>query len=450
MEEEYMMSWKGEFTGRALTSDAGYEFLRYQCEEIGPRMAGTAAEVRARDWICQQLEGMGYQVTVEPFAYPQWLPGEVSLEVLAPVRRSIYCLPLGWAGPGEATASLVSAGYGLRADFAATQVSGQIVLVKNGAPAGRPAIHRSEKYALAQSGGAAALVVMREHPLGVVGIGSVGLSGQLGRIPAVSISFEDGSFLNRCLEAGPVTATVKMASASRPGTSWNLRATLPGTALSHEKVVISAHYDSWYICPGAHDNANGVAVMLDLARILRDFQSPRSFEFLAVGVEELGLFGSYHHAAAHRDELAAVTAVLNLDSLCCYQGDKSLLCNGHPALAEFCRRLLAGMLPDVNVNTRINCYSDHFPFFLQGVPAMHFLAWGRDFYSAYNHTAYDTLDKVTPHNIREATLWAGLVGMELAQNPDLPFGHLTLDEVKRAVDAQDLRSGLELAGRYPK
>jgi len=444
------MSWKEALIGRALASDAGYEFLRYQCEEIGPRMAGTAAEIRARDWICQQLQGMDYQVTLEPFAYPQWVPGEVGLEVLTPVRRRIPCLPLGWAGPGEATSSMVSAGYGLRSDFGAASVARQIVLVKNGAPAGQRAIHRSEKYALAQSGGAAALVLMREHPLGVVGIGSVGLSGQLGCIPAVSVSFEDGSFLARCLERGPVTATVKMASASRPGTSWNLRATLPGAALAHEKVVICAHYDSWYICPGAHDNANGVAVMLDLARILRGFPGARSFEFLALGVEELGLFGSYHHAAAHRDELASVAGVLNLDSLCCYQGDKLLLCNGHPALAEFSRRLLSDLLPDVNVNTRINCYSDHFPFFLQGVPAMHFLAWGRDFYSAYNHTAYDTLDKVTPHNIREATLWAGLVAMELAQRPDLPFGHLTPDEVKRAIDAQELRSGLELAGRYPQ
>jgi hypothetical protein len=46
----------------------------------------------------------------------------------------------------------------------------------------------------------------------------------------------------------------------------NIEVTLPGTSRAGEIVVIGAHYDTVKGCPGANDNATGIAALLALAR----------------------------------------------------------------------------------------------------------------------------------------------------------------------------------------
>jgi hypothetical protein len=50
----------------------------------------------------------------------------------------------------------------------------------------------------------------------------------------------------------------------------NLIAEIPGSPRASEIVVIGAHYDTVYDCPGADDNTSGVAALLELARLLKD------------------------------------------------------------------------------------------------------------------------------------------------------------------------------------
>ena len=49
----------------------------------------------------------------------------------------------------------------------------------------------------------------------------------------------------------------------------NIIATRTGTTLPHERVCVVAHYDTVAASPGADDNASGVAVLLELAELLR-------------------------------------------------------------------------------------------------------------------------------------------------------------------------------------
>ncbi len=58
-----------------------------------------------------------------------------------------------------------------------------------------------------------------------------------------------------------------------------------------EAVVVFAHLDSAW-SPGADDNASGVAVVLELARVLSPSPRPFTYAFVAVGGEEEGLWGS--------------------------------------------------------------------------------------------------------------------------------------------------------------
>lgn len=87
----------------------------------------------------------------------------------------------------------------------------------------------------------------------------------------------------------------------------NIVATLPGrlTGDNERVYVISGHYDSRVsdimdatsFAPGANDDATGVAVVLELARIMSKYEFDATLVFMAVAGEEQGLIGARQWAA---------------------------------------------------------------------------------------------------------------------------------------------------------
>jgi len=61
-------------------------------------------------------------------------------------------------------------------------------------------------------------------------------------------------------------------------------------------LVIGAHYDTISESPGADDNASGLAVLLELARILAPLRGKLTPQFVAFSLEEEGFLGSDHYA----------------------------------------------------------------------------------------------------------------------------------------------------------
>jgi hypothetical protein len=78
---------------------------------------------------------------------------------------------------------------------------------------------------------------------------------------------------------------------------------------SDEVVLISAHHDAWYV--GADDNASGVAILLESARLLQDQRPARTIRVVSFDQEETGLYGARRHYEAHGD----IVAVVNMDSV---------------------------------------------------------------------------------------------------------------------------------------
>jgi Zn-dependent M28 family amino/carboxypeptidase len=81
----------------------------------------------------------------------------------------------------------------------------------------------------------------------------------------------------------------------------NIIATRAGVHFPDQRVMVVAHYDTVSNSPGADDNASGVAVLLELAAVLKSLSFERSVQFIAVNLEErqregpldeAGLFGS--------------------------------------------------------------------------------------------------------------------------------------------------------------
>ncbi|GGX80760.1 hypothetical protein GCM10007160_04950 [Litchfieldella qijiaojingensis] len=72
----------------------------------------------------------------------------------------------------------------------------------------------------------------------------------------------------------------------------NIEVTIRGSYLSEGSLVIGAHYDTVQGTPGADDNASGVAVLLELARLLNEMEPRRSIHLVAFANEEMPFFGS--------------------------------------------------------------------------------------------------------------------------------------------------------------
>ena len=90
--------------------------------------------------------------------------------------------------------------------------------------------------------------------------------------------------------------------AVREGTFANVIVTRPGGDPSLPVVVVGAHYDAFGRTPGADDNASGVAVLLELARLTKDVPHRRTHVFAAFSTEEPPFFGTTDMGSARLAE----------------------------------------------------------------------------------------------------------------------------------------------------
>jgi len=174
--------------------------------------------------------------------------------------------------------------------------------------------------------------------------------------------------------------------------SQNIVAIVPGSdrVLREEYIVIAAHYDhlgsekvvvngkdSLVVFPGADDNASGVAMLLELARVAaaQPYLFKRSLVFVAFGAEEIGMMGSWYFVHRAFAPMGSVALMLNLDMLG-RSGSRNDFCAYTVApnadLANMLRLVdvLPAMLPKV-VDTDY-FPSDHQIFFRYNIPVVLF------------------------------------------------------------------------------
>ncbi len=85
---------------------------------------------------------------------------------------------------------------------------------------------------------------------------------------------------------------------------------------STQEIIVGAHYDSADDADGADDNASGVAVMVEVAQMVIDIETPYTIRFIAFGAEENDLDGSrYYVSRMNRAEIHITLDMINLDSL---------------------------------------------------------------------------------------------------------------------------------------
>ena len=94
-----------------------------------------------------------------------------------------------------------------------------------------------------------------------------------------------------------------------------------GTLYPDTYVVCGSHFDSFSyeamygggLCPGADDNATGVASVLESARIMTQYEFEYSIVYCAFGCEEMGLYGSEAYASRCQQQGMDIIGYFNND-----------------------------------------------------------------------------------------------------------------------------------------
>ncbi len=186
--------------------------------------------------------------------------------------------------------------------------------------------------------------------------------------------------------------TVRMSSRSRHHefSSPNVVAVLPGSdpVLKDEYIVYTAHLDHVGtgdpvngdpVYNGAHDNAVGTAMMLEVARNFASAETRpgRSIIFLALTGEERGLLGSDYFAQNPTVPRDNIVANLNLDMFLLLFPMTEVVAFGaeHSSLGAVAERAAAQvglkLTPDPMPEETIFVRSDQYSFVRQGVPSLY-------------------------------------------------------------------------------
>ncbi|MFT4824903.1 MAG: hypothetical protein ACJAUG_003292 [Halioglobus sp.] len=425
----------------AVGNPTGYTIVESLTTEVGPRLAGSPAEARARDWAVEELSSLGFEnVRIEEFKVPLWRRGRQSARILSPFPQPLTITALGGSvgtGPEGVEGEIVTfASLSALSSADKDEVSGKIVFI-------------DETMTRTQDGSGYSVAAKKRretayeaHRLGAKAalIRSVGTSshrfahtGQMHRasnddlvdsVPTAALAAPDADQLARVQERGlPVFVKLVLETQTEPASiSGNVIAEIPGRERPEEIVLISAHLDSWDLGTGAIDDGAGVGIVIGAAKLLLDSlaQAPkRTIRVVLFGAEEVGLVGAKAYAERHADQLNnhVVGTESDFGAGDIWRFDTRF---GEKALAiseQFSKALKPlGIAPGHNTATG---GPDMLFIREAGVPVVTLAQNGWDYFDLH-HTANDTLDKIGPSDL-DQNIAAFAVFTYLAAETDAYF-----------------------------
>jgi len=485
------------------------ELARELTDVIGPRLTGSPALLRANHWTREKLESWGLErARLEPFEFGQgWEFERCAVRMVTPAAAPLAALPKAWT-PGTAGAvrgELVRVELATEADLEAQKgkLGGKVLLLEEDAAereGGRgafrlPDFERYDQEELEElvqvdldeprgdawrkrgrkryefgrklaeflaAEGVLATVERSSRELGILRVGGESVRrdpAQPRGVPAVVMAAEPFQRLARLLERGErveVEVDIEAGFLTGEPNAHTTLADIPGGDRARELVMAGAHLDSWHAGTGATDDAAGVAVVMEAARILKSLglRPRRTIRVALWGGEEQGLLGSSSYVEKYvadrpeptdaaelalprglreptwpirpREEHGRLSAYFNLDN----GGGRirGIYTQGNLAVAPVFRSWLAP-LADLGATTVTNestGSTDHVPFDRVGVPAFQFVQDPLDYLQHSHHTDLDTFERLEREDLVQASivmatfLWQAANREEMLPREPLP------------------------------
>ncbi len=404
----------------ALKSPLGFDIVESLTTEIGPRLGGSEAEKRARDWGVELGQSLGFdRVVIEEFDMPFWDRGELRLKITSPYEQELYGTALGGAAPTKKT---INAEMVYFRDIHAlskaepNSAAGKVVFVdgdllvksQTGAGYGQANQRRRIGWQHAQRVGASGLIVRSvgsdSHRFPHTGMMSK-KEDKWASIPVIAVSNPDADHLRRLFGLNKEIKVSLDSKSKWKGTeiSGNVILDLIGSEKPDEIVLIGGHLDSWDLGTGAVDDGAGVAITTAAAALISKLpkRPKRTIRVVMFGAEEVGLLGAFAYAKKHNANLH--NHVLATESDFGAQTIWQLVSNVNPDanwLIDEVGKVLSP-LGIVRGGSEVpGGGPDIIPLAAKGVPTIRLNQNGMDYFDLH-HTPDDTLDKIDPTELAQ-------------------------------------------------
>ncbi len=444
-----------------LVNSDGYSSLKEATETIGHRLTGSENGAKAEQYIYDKLLSYGFEdVQFDEFEVEAWSRGDIMVMVDG---DSVPSVSLGHSPvAADVSGEVVDMGNGLAEDYEniGDQLEGKIALtfisLLPDTPEGTRNLHRSEKAELAIQHGAAGVIIFNRVEGGVLLTGTASVTGELLPVPAVCIGYEDGLALKEKIagNSGSVQAHIKLTNNSGMIKARNVIATLPGSELPDERIILGGHLDSWDLATGAIDNGIGSFSVLDIARTFKanDLRPRRTVQFVFFMGEEQGLLGSKHMVEEEEAQgtIDQVKFMMNLD-----MSGNPVGMNASGAKIDTLFFLALGQqiqrvdtIYKSGFSSRAGLHSDHQPFMLAGVPILSVHSnLDRSIYSCY-HADCDDFSLVDEEHMTNTTRFGTMMLYAIANAEQLPAVKMNSEETRQFMIDNGLEENLKMQGDW--
>lgn len=426
-----------------------YDVQYLASDELEGREAGTKGEKLAADYIMGKFQNAGlvpYGDSVSylqkfPFAAMPVLGAKNSLQVgRKQFKQGNDWFPMAYCDTGIVFSKLVKAGYGIEApqlgrnDYEGVDVKDRVAAISISSPDG---VHPHSRYIehndlrkraeLAISKGAIAVLFYNDNK--DTESPEFRLSEKVQALSVPVLFLKGGLHEGLIVDGNPVVISTDIVREQRTG--MNVVGFLDNG--KENVVVIGAHFDHLgygeegslhrgerAIHNGADDNASGIAVMLQLARDLRELDEARAndYLFIAFSGEEKGLYGSNWWTKHPTVPIEKLTYMINLDMVGRLDSAKTIAISGvgtSPSWAEIEPMKINGLKAKTS-KSGIGP-SDHTSFYLKDVPAIHFFTGSHGDY----HKPGDDVEKVNFNGMLDITRFIESLITSLNDDPKLTF-----------------------------
>jgi len=407
-------------------TSAAWRKLAAFVDYSGPRLSGSANLERGIDWVLAEMKKDGLaNVRTEPAMVPRWVRGRESLTMRQPREADVPMLGLGGSigtPAGGITAELLVVN-----DFAdlakrAAVAKGKIVLFDVPfTEYGATVQYRGAGAIAAAKVGAVASLIRSVGPYGMrtPHTGAMRYDSTVVRIPAAAIPMEDAMMFHRMQERGQkVVLTLQMEAQTLPDVpSRNVMGELTGRDKTGEIVAMGGHIDSWDVGLGAMDDAGGIVVAWEAAKLLKRLGliPRRTIRVVGWVNEENGGRGG----VAYRDAHAKEPHSLLIESDEGVFAPTGFSFSGSEAAANIVKQV-GTLLSRIGAGTISpnGGGADIGPLMRTGVPGMGLDVDGSKYFW-FHHTQADTPDKLSPADMQKCVAALAVMTYIIADLPDL-------------------------------
>jgi Zn-dependent M28 family amino/carboxypeptidase len=197
---------------------------------------------------------------------------------------------------------------------------------------------------------------------------------------------------------------------------------------------------------------------MELARTLKPFEGKlkRGIRFICFACEEIGVTGSTCYVADHVNDMDKIGIMVNLElgGLAYKNGTQHAAFTVYqpPEMKKWLKEFIGEVQYPTSVSEGTSAASDHWPFYMQGVPAIYMhaepsmqqLVVGR----GWGHTTADMMDKVDPRNLQEGAMLLSRMLLRMTTQKEKIAEHTSIENIIEHLKETGMKKILEIQKKW--